>query len=390
MINPFFWYSCIWSAVLLLYDLQWSDMNTSMNPALRIFLLVSIIVSFILGYFCRNVFQYRETEDNPADFNDYTLIICILGLLEFVYAKNVPLIAILMGRRGYGDFQGIPLLHTFLENAVVFYSGYIYYNFLKTNRKRYLMETISLISILILMFHKGTLIFCLFIIFNLTIAKLRTQQSVFSPKILSYIIVVVFMILYLNGGLTNLRSGCAWNDCHIIELAGQINSNWPVFIPKQICWAYSYITSPVANLNLIINHYDGVVEISRMVLTVVPVFLSKRLFPELIVNGSKEFILYTPILNACTGYAESGVTGGIVGCIFFWIVFIIIQTIVATKLKRDDLYYSAPIMAITSMLSAFIFFYNTLTTAATSLLFIYIFLSIGLNKKVLMFGSYKI
>lgn len=179
MLNPFYWYSVIWTTVLFLYNCGWSDYNKPLKTDLMIFLTISILISFACGYINRESFQYRELNISPNEKNNYTWIILLVGLIEFFYAKNIPVVSILRGSRSYGDFQGIPLVHTFLENAIIFYSACRYYCFLETQKKKYLREVVIILSIIVLMFHKGSLLFCIFAMGNLTVAKIL-KKKIFS------------------------------------------------------------------------------------------------------------------------------------------------------------------------------------------------------------------
>lgn len=387
MLNPFYWYSVIWTTVLFLYNCGWSDYNKPLKTDLMIFLTISILISFACGYINRESFQYRELNISPNEKNNYTWIILLVGLIEFFYAKNIPVVSILRGSRSYGDFQGIPLVHTFLENAIIFYSACRYYCFLETQKKKYLREVVMILSIIVLMFHKGSLLFCIFALGNLTVAKIL-KKNIFTIRTAIKIGVVMFLVLYLNGVLSNLRTGYGWNDNHVIFFAGAINSSWPKFLPMQLAWAYSYITSPLANLNLTSSVYNGSIDFIRLIVTTVPIFIAKRLFPQYMIDGINEVVLHSNILNASTGYVESYVTAGIFGVFYFYLTFIVVLLVFTTKLKKNKYDYSSPIASILSMISAFLFFYNTLTTAATSLLIYYMLFSMLLNNKVFTFNKH--
>ena len=126
------------------------------------------------------------------------------------------------------------------------------------------------------------------------------KKNIFTIRTAIKIGVVMFLILYLNGVLSNLRTGYGWNDNHVIFFAGAINSSWPKFLPMQLAWAYSYITSPLANLNLTSSVYNGSIDFIRLIVTTVPIFIAKRLFPQYMIDGINEVVLHSNILNAST------------------------------------------------------------------------------------------
>lgn len=379
MLNPFYWYSVIWGLVLCLYKLGWSSYNLKLNFYLELFLILSIVGSILLGFLFRKVFIYKEISVNRNHKNTLTIFAVLLTFLEFILSKNIPLISISLGRSSYGDFEGIPLIHTLLENFIIFYSAYLFYLFLETNLKVLFKEVCVLVFLLLLMFHKGAVLFCLFIMINLVLAKTRTHRKIFSMRIIALLTIFVFIIGYLNGGLANIRSGYAWNDNTFIYRIGSIKS-WPILLPKQLCWAYVYLTSPLANLNLMVEKYMGVLNIQQLFVTIIPTFISKRFFPLLKIDTVKTYVLSISALNACTGLAESTVAGSIAGIWFYYcfFMFIIISLSLFLYYKKEK--FQTPFFAILCMQACFLFFYNTLTTAATSFLIFYIIIFSFLKK----------
>ncbi|PIA86235.1 hypothetical protein [Streptococcus parauberis] len=372
MLNPFYWYTIIWGIVYFLYNLGWSGLNTPLHPKLSIFLIITILTSLALGFSLRKKFVYRGLEKKVVRNSSLTVFVVLASFLEFLYAKQIPLISISLGLNSYGEFQGIPILHSFIVNTVIFYSCYLYYLYLETKQKKLLIETILLISMLLLMFHKGTTIICLFIVINLSIAKKRQQITKYQfEKILLIIIFAIFSI-YFNGILSNVRSGHAWNDNSLIMIVGDLKTNWPNFLPKEFAWTYIYITSSLANLNSTFIFYLSKFSLSRLVITIFPIFISKRIFPSMIVNPQTEFILRNVVLNSVTGFSESTVTGGRYGIWFFFIFLIILLLFLTFYIKKFLYNISTPLYAILSMQVVFLFFYNTISTSATSFLILYI------------------
>ena len=137
MLNVFYWYGIIWAIVLSFYELGWSNYCTTLNGFTLSFFVISIIVSFILGTVFRNAFKYTSLEEDAVISRNHTvtILIWIMAIADFAYEKDVPLISILMGRSTYSDFAGLPLVHTVLENMVIFFSAYLFYLFLETKEK---------------------------------------------------------------------------------------------------------------------------------------------------------------------------------------------------------------------------------------------------------------
>lgn len=366
MLNVFYWYGSIWSIVFILYELGWSNYCTALNGVTLSFFLISIILSFVLGTIFRKAFVYVPLDGCEVDRNhSVTIIIWLMAIANFAYSRDIPLFSILLGRTSYSDFAGLPLVHTILENMVIFYSAYLFYLFLETKNKNLLIETLSLLLILLLLFHKGALSFCIFSILNLAIAKAKSVYGRLKGKTIVWIVIAVLLLIYINGGLTNLRSGASWNNDSFPRGVGRINDKWPKWLPIQFSWAYTYIVTPVGNLNLNITKLIPKGSVLGLVLTIVPDFIVKRIFPSYQIKTGTA-LLYTPVLNACTGFIESVENFGAGGMWYYFIAatFVILFFI---WLRGNDRYRSV-YFSILSMMIAFLFFYNTFNSAATSFL----------------------
>lgn len=381
MLNFYYWYSIIWSSVLVLYELKWSIYNKEINNELIFFLIVSITLSLVLGRYFKKILQYPDDILLKDDSIKGTIIICALAIMTFIYAGHIPLFSIILGYRAYGDFEVLPFIQPILINYIIYRVFKLTFYFLETNNKKKLYEIICILSVVMLMFFKGTMIFCLFGMLNLFIAKHRKKSKLSLIYILK-IISIIFLVFYFNGGLANLRTGLNWNDGEFIAKLGGINAEKiPMFLPNQLLWGYVYITSPLANLNLCIQSYNYNFEFEDIFVSTIPLFISKRLFEtKMFIYDINNFSMYHEALNACTGYVNSVIAGGIYGIYYFYIILMLQIIIVSYSIKKNKI--TSPYYAINvSVITAFLFFYNTLTTAATSLL-IYIVLFSIISQKI--------
>ena len=225
---------------MVLYFLGWSSYNQELDYRLLIFLVFSIVASLSIGYINRKKFCYKKLEDNCSNGRirkkKYThqaaIIIVVLAIADFVYSGQIPLFSIIRGSASYGDYEAIPLLHSLLENLILFYSAYYFYLYIETKNRKYIIDVISITGMLLLMFHKGTLLFCLFMMANLFLSKLRLKHKLLTPKRTIILIIVIFLVIYINGGLANIRTGYAWNNGTFITHIGGI-STWPFLLPSQ-------------------------------------------------------------------------------------------------------------------------------------------------------------
>lgn len=377
VLNVFYYYSIIWGVVLTLYNLKLSDMNYATAPALNLFFLITIIISLFLGMKNRHILKYTHTEDTDHVPLAGLCFVAIAGVLDIIYAGDIPLFAIISGRRSYGEFNGLPLFHSILVNASIFYSAYFFYIFLETRQKKRLCQSFIPLIFLMLMFLKGAAVMCLFNFLNLSLAKASKNKKVLDWKKMTVIIMIGCIIIYINGGLTNLRSHYQWNDSHLILSVGKINSNWPAWLPEQFAWVYSYITSPLANLNLNITHYSPSPNSAAVfAVSLIPLIVSKNLFPDFGI-AAEGHRLHTVVLNACTGFIDAVMAGGIAGiylfaAILFLLLLLIIKYIDKFSVRRRRQGFCSVYYSLLCMLIVFMFFYNTFRDAATSLVVFFI------------------
>lgn len=295
----------------------------------------------------------------------------MITIIEFIYTKQIPLLSIARGQSQYGDFAGIPIVHTLLINFIIFYSSYLFYIFIESKDKNVLYKILIQLSAFLLMFQKGVIILSIFIFLNLLIAKLRLKRRFFSIKNLILFLLFLYLILYLNGVLANIRSGFKWYDNSYIYQVTQITT-WPKFIPQQLIWAYTYVTTPLGNLNQLVNSFSGMIRWDQVVGSLFSVNFVKQLFPDAVITTYMNN-LTVKAMNASTGFLSVAIAGGIVGVVFFWISTTLIITLlsfwVCVKRNFQPLMYD-----IFCTMIVFGFFYDTFATAQTSLLPLYIWL----------------
>ena len=124
MLNYFYWYAIIASIIPILYILPFSELNTPLNPALIMLLVLSIIVSLILGKKFNDRFVYKDLEYKKSKIEYLPLaLIVIIAAIEFIAAKDIPLVSVTIKHAGeYKDFPTIPVLHVFSAMLALYYS----------------------------------------------------------------------------------------------------------------------------------------------------------------------------------------------------------------------------------------------------------------------------
>ena len=372
MLNCFYWYSLIWSIILILYNFRFSSFNQPLDPILLFFVIFTIVISFIIGFINRKKFIFK------AQAIDYGLkpiiIIFILFIANFAYAKSIPLFAIIKGTHFYGEFESIPFLYVILT-ASAFYYGINYFNAylnLKNNKKRNLVCFGIIVFLFLLVFSRSSIFFLLcgaFILYLMSCKNMLVTAVKSKKSNIFLILIFCFVVLYSFGALGNVRSGYTYNDNSMIERIG-LYDNYPSFLPKQFMWTYSYLTTPLANLNNLVKNnkfydynYQGVLSelINRTI--------SKRMFPNLKygVDAVLDIGIEREYFNASTGYFLMYNYGGYLGMMiqFFILLFISYFQVTLTKKKynsgKENCSYI--ILLLSNIL---MFFYNSLNTTTIS------------------------
>ena len=135
-------------------------------------------------------------------------------------------------------------------------------------------------------------------------------------------------------------------------------------------WSYSYLTSPLANLNNnVLNHKDIDFNIRGVMSELLNRTFSKQLFPDL--KYGEEAVLDVGIekeyFSASTGYFLMYTYGGFVGLFIQYILLFIISYIQIRMLKnkcnegKENCTFIILLLA-----NVLMFFYNSLNTATIS------------------------
>lgn len=97
MLNVFYTYSYAWIVVLILYKLGWSDLCLPLDKGLSIFLIISIVFSFIIGKSIDKNFKFIILSENPHRNKKITYYLIFFYFIDFIYAKKIPLLSVLSG-----------------------------------------------------------------------------------------------------------------------------------------------------------------------------------------------------------------------------------------------------------------------------------------------------
>ena len=367
MLNYYYWYSIIASVIFGLYILPFSGLNSNLNGFFLILIILSIILSIILGTIFKKSFVFMPAKPiNKKSFYIPMIIILILYIIEIIYLKEIPFISVTIKHIDkYQEYQSIPFFHMLLAMLCMYYSTkYIYHAIsYKENRKKNIL-CYFIINILMISYNmRSFFMISLFLAINLLISSLRSNGHKFLNKKTILTGIVVIISLFMFGGVGNMRQGFTFNNSSYIEQIGRYN-NWPKIVPKQYMWSYSYITSPLANLNynIINNNYQNNIE--GFIYQLIPDSITKRIGnPDKI----KECSLITQVFTTSTGYCRPYSNLGFIGIILFWIVTMLFPIFVFKyRLNKDKQESYIIFISLYCTCISFLFFTNMFSYGGTS------------------------
>lgn len=377
MLNCFYWYTIIWGSVLVLYMFDLSSFNIQLDSGLIFFIISTSLISLVLGYLFRKIFVFNF-EDNFDEKNkkikkqlrNSLIVLTVLYIFEFLYSREIPIISILITKNSkYGEYYGIPLLHVFIVAITSYYSQKFFYQYICTQKfKKYaIFSYIYTLGLFLLCYYRSMIIINLFMSGLMYINYQKTKIKKFGLKKVIIFTTLISIVLYLYGGIGNLRDGYSWNDNSYIENIG-LYKRFPKFIPKQYMWTYSYLTTPLANLNYNIKNNNVRNELSGFAGELIPETLTKRILQDK--RDNIKVLLIRHYFNAVTGYCTSYITYGYFGMylLYFWLtVLTMFSLYLVNKInspRKKTMLYTILIVVYT-----FMFFYNTLNYVGISLIF---------------------
>lgn len=351
LINPFIIYTLTWITVLLTYNLHWSILCPPNLSYYEPFIVITCILSFIIGLrlFNKRVFSYRFNKSFDLNsISRYNKILYLLFAVEVVLAGGIPILQYISGNVNikYTEF-GLPFIHVIIANGFVIVCYCSCYSLLCTRNKRIrkgcLKNILISISPFILMFNRGGILYCLL---GCILLYLMHCKNIKRNIILA--ITFSFVILWGFGILGNLRTDVKGVSNIILEFGGATEDFKSSQIPKEFFWPYIYIASPLANAELMMNNNDNDISVSDIinlaVFEMTPELISKRIAGGSINEKSMDKIL--DAFNVASVYGMSAKYAGWLGPItlyIFWIVFVIVTIGLIPKQSR---FYTIGIVSI--------------------------------------------
>lgn len=321
--NPFFVYSLSFLLVFGIYELRWSDRYPPLSAGLIIFLFTTFIISFFLAFVHE---KHKMNEFSKIEISNKRAVVLILvylgNILEFAYFGGIPILrAISNPDFNYKDFTGIPTFHVVLSTFSLFYSVYLFHQYISSDEgfRGFMLFLVSIIPN-ILVVNRGAIIIIIFACFIIYLMKLQRLRL----KRIALIIFSMIAVIYAFGIIGNLRYSASKEDKeYILRIGGASDEFIQGNVPFEYYWGYLYVATPIGNLQNIVNKKESHFAIGNVSTFVAselsPDFISKRLMAILGLNDITDDAnkyLVIEALNAPTVYYKSyyllGWTGAMV------------------------------------------------------------------------------
>jgi len=365
MLNVFWGYGILYATMLLCYCFGWSDLCTELDTGLMVFLIVSISISFLLGYLFRKKFKFVELE-NDTHKPKIIYILIIFYALNFIYSRNIPMLQVFLGN-AYNStaFSGIPHLNLFISSFSILYSIYLSYLYVNLKKRSILIELLIILFYFILCVQRQNIFIIILLFLNITVLSLR-KKKIFTKKRIFMFGIAFIILLYLFGVLGNIRYGSkwSWNNSKMIVTLGRINENYPKIIPYEFCWSYIYLTSPLANLNYNVTYRNQEDNVGEFIREFIPEFIGNKLYEE----PREPVMLMDTSLTVCTAYVRVFNHFGYTGLYAMFFTYMTICSFVLYMVHKNNNQYF--IVAANALLYfvLFTFFDNTLYYPITALI----------------------
>ncbi|TLP80756.1 O-antigen polymerase [Maribacter sp. ACAM166] len=299
--NPFYIYVLGFALTFIVYTFNWSDIYPDLTVGMKLFFTITFISFFFVGIIVGRLKLIGRT----VSTTDHKLIkicfyiISILYAVEFLFERDIPLIATLLGRSGisYREF-GIPILHGILISFNSFLIAHSFAVYMFNRNKKILIYNLLLYVPALLIINRSIIMFG--VITSVFIYLHYIGKVKFKNKI--KLILLALVGLFLFGFVGNLRSGEEF-----IYTQSKVKKEFmESSIPKEYYWTYLYVASPLANFQNTVNkkyveEYDlkGFLFYENL-----PRIISKNLGEPLNIER-KDLVRIVPWLTVGTTYARS-------------------------------------------------------------------------------------
>lgn len=378
-------------AVCIIYSLGWSELTQPLKLPIIVFLLFVLVSLAIFSKIYNTYFPpKRMTAFRFKEPTKGWMLIGVLAIIaEFLYEGAIPIIELLVFKNNYNyvDFAGIPGFHVFAVTYTSFLGLWLWDLFLQDKRWYNLLFAVFFISYPILLFNRGGLIFN--IVSAVFILLYRVNEIQLSAKKIVSLFLVLLGFTYVFGAFGNLRSYGASTSSnaeyfsgsgYILDIGKATKEFQNSAVPNEFFWMYLYVSTPIANLQNIIEKNEPMDSVEAfMTESVLPDFVGKRIAESRGIKIADDKLI-TETFNVSTFFADAYKTMGFFGLIlivYYLSLFIFGYTYIYSKLNTQRVVG----VSILFTIAIFCLFSNMMTFSGLSFQLIYPIL-FGLYKKI--------
>ena len=369
--SPGFVYASTWLFTILLYSLGLTTNISSLSNEMTVFLSINIVLGliFALPFVTPGSINRVRLNDIMPSWRAtkiWLIIWCFAIIPDVIVAGGIPMIMQFRGGYNYTEF-GIPTYHGIVNMLFLFIFPSLYYHFLLSRRKMFLLILLLMSIWEMLVFRRGILMSGLVEIFFLFFIYKK-----FTRKMFIYTVLAVVTIVLLFGAVGDIR-GAENPYQYLLSPQGQFLGS----LPSGFTWFFVYITAGLANLAYNFAHIVPVYDFTSF----------QDLFPSVIRN-----LIYTDLgfhdtmalvddnANVSTMFEKLMPDLGIAGSLIVVTCLLLLFSVAYKNLLRSYRYSLFP-YAIAMQCAIFSGFYNLFFIQTYFLLFIVtlVFVRIKIN-----------
>jgi hypothetical protein len=378
MVNPYLCYAVSFSVAIVAYLFGWSELYPALSTSLLLFLLATIVIHMLAGI---RVSQKRAVDFRPINFRRdsvpviITVFLFVLWGVECWHGGGIPLLKILL-RQPY-DYKifGIPTVHVFLVTFSSFFTVLLFQSYLSNKNRLMLVLYLINLSAALLIYNRGMLFFNLTASASLYLVykkSLPVKEMVIGGAGLVILLFVFGLLGSLRG--SNESRNKAYSNQAFLKTGRASASFRNSPLPSEFFWSYIYLTSPIANLQNNVNHYQpGPITFSKVLdwlnNEVLFDFISKRINwlsgnerePEINIKGP---------FNASSVYSRSFSYLGWTGLLLMAVVIVVTPLIFYKILPPTSPFFLTGLSILNTMF-LFMVFDNTIRFTGLSFQIVY-------------------
>jgi oligosaccharide repeat unit polymerase len=339
LFSPFMAYCLSFLLVIPIYLLDWSYLFPKLTFPLLFFFLITFCIAILGCLFFKNLLSLQYKKQVVGGMDLYATLLVLFYLMDFAYSRVVPLVAVANNVSSYVDIAdkfGIPVFHVFIVGFTAFISVYFFHSYLSQKKIKYLLYYILTIVLPLLIVSRITITF----IFIASIyVYLMSIQKNFLGKLFK-IAIAAMLFFAAFGFIGNIRSADAG------ELILEIGEAKPSFkgslVPDPYFWAYLYIASPLANLQLNLDRREVPFTESKLIQLIIHEFFwdsfSKRIDTKYDFKRT-EITQLNGALNVGSVFAKPYVYLGVWGMYLMYGYIFILTALFLFTLNTESKYF---------------------------------------------------